>query len=198
MRQFLIIGHEAPTTPSFSLDDLAGDAGRLDILCRCVTSAFVRSHGIREDVQVHLVLNDQFTIQFDGPELKRLNPDERTTAALIRTALEHRDNAIGHMPAESTPGVSIRRMGFAETVDRLKTETTPIRLDEAGTPVVDIDPPDDPLFVLSDHHSFTDDEIERLSDVTEYQIRLGPMILHADHAITVTHNYLDTNGYETY
>lgn len=198
MRQFLIVGHEAPTTPSFSLDDLAGGAGRLDILCRCVTSAFVRSHGIREDVRVHLVLNDQFTIQFDGSNLKRLNPDERSTAALIRTALENRENAIGHMPAESTPGVSIRRMGFAETVEKLKTETAPIRLHETGTPIVDIDPPDDPLFVLSDHHSFTNDESDQLNDVTEHQVRVGPVILHADHAITIAHNYLDTSGYEKY
>ena len=198
MRQFLIVGHEAPTTPSFSLDDLAGGAGRLDILCRCVTSAFVRSHGIREDVRVHLVLNDQFTVQFDGPNLKRLNPDERSTAALIRTALENRENAIGHMQDESTTGVSLRRMGFAETVEKLKTETTPIRLHETGTPIVDIDPPDDPLFVLSDHHSFTNDESDQLNDVTEHQVRVGPVILHADHAITIAHNYLDTSGYEKY
>jgi tRNA (pseudouridine54-N1)-methyltransferase len=181
-----------------NLDDLAGGAGRLDILCRCVTSALVCSHGIREDVRVHLVLNNQFTVQFDGANLKRLNPDERSTAALIRTALENREKAIGHMPAESTPGVSIRRMGFAETVNRLKTETTPIQLHETGTPIVDIDPPDDPLFVLSDHHSLTNDEIEQLGDIAEHQIRLGPMILHADHAITIAHNYLDTNGYNQY
>jgi len=163
-----------------------------------VTSALVCSHGIREDVRIHLVLNNQFTVQFDDANLKRLNPDERSTAALIRTALESREKAIGHMPAESTPGVSIRRMGFAETVNRLKTETTPIQLHETGTPIVDIDPPDDHLFVLSDHHSLTNDEIEQLGDIAEHQIRLGSMILHADHAITIAHNYLDTNGYNQY
>ncbi len=50
MRQFVIIGHDAPTTPEFSLDDLAGAAGRLDVLCRCVTSAFLLRHAIREDL----------------------------------------------------------------------------------------------------------------------------------------------------
>ncbi|PSP87349.1 tRNA (pseudouridine(54)-N(1))-methyltransferase TrmY, partial [Halobacteriales archaeon QH_8_68_33] len=34
MRQFIVVGHDAPTTPEFPLDDLAGGAGRLDVLCR--------------------------------------------------------------------------------------------------------------------------------------------------------------------
>lgn len=80
----------------------------------------------------------------------------------------------------------------------MKTERTLVQLHETGTLIVDIDQPDDPLFVLSDHHSLTDDEIEQLGDIAEHQIRLGPMILHVDHAITIAHNYLDTNGYEQY
>jgi tRNA (pseudouridine54-N1)-methyltransferase len=198
MRQFLVVGHDAPTTPNFSLDDLAGGAGRLDVLCRCITSAFFLSHAIREDVRVHLVLGDTFTIRFDGQELRRLNPDERSTAALIRGALTEREDAIGHMPAESSPGVSVRRMGFEETLSDLALDTTVVELHEEGTPVAAVDPPDEPLFVLSDHRNFTDREAALLSDAADERVRLGPEVLHADHAITVAHNYLDTEGYTTY
>ena len=198
MRQFLVVGHDAPTAPEFSLDDLAGGAGRLDVLCRCVTSAFFLSHSIRETVRIHLVLGDEFTVRFDGRTIRRLNPDERSTAALIRTALETRDDAIGHIPAESTPGVTIRRMGFEATLGELARDATVVTLHEDGDPAATVDPPADPLFVLSDHRDFTDRESSVLSATADERLRLGPKTLHADHAITVAHNYLDTEGYTTY
>jgi tRNA (pseudouridine54-N1)-methyltransferase len=198
MRQFIVSGHDVPTTPDFSLDDLAGGAGRLDVLCRCVNSAFFLSHAIREDVAVHLVLADEFTVTFEGRDLRRLNPDERSTAALLRTALEHREDAIGHMPADSTPGVSIRRMGFEPTLERVAEGATLVELHEDGDPVVEVEPPADPVFVLSDHHDFTDRETELLAESADRRMRLGPERLHADHAITVAHNYLDTQGFRSY
>ncbi|MUV58188.1 tRNA (pseudouridine(54)-N(1))-methyltransferase TrmY [Halogeometricum sp. CBA1124] len=197
MRQFVITGHDVPTTPDFSLDDLAGGAGRLDVLCRCVNSAFFLSHAIRESVRVHLVLGDEYTVRFEGSELRRLNPDERSTAALIRGALEVREEAIGHMPAEASPGVSIRRMDFESTLDAV-ADGTVVELHEDGDPVVDVEPPVDPVFVLSDHHDFTDDEADALAAAADERVRLGPEVLHADHSITVAHNYLDTDGFTTY
>jgi len=202
MRQFLVVGHDAPTTPDFSLDDLAGAAGRLDVLCRCVNSAFFLSHAIREDVRVHLVLGDEFTVGFEGSDLRRLNPDERSTAALVRGALEQREDAIGHMPAESTPGVSIRRMGFEATLEAVADDAhedgTLLTLHEDGDPIVDVDPPENPLFVLSDHHDFSEEERSLLAEHADQRVRVGPEVLHADHTITVAHNYLDTRGYTEY
>jgi tRNA (pseudouridine54-N1)-methyltransferase len=197
MRQFVVVGHDAPTAPDFSLDDLAGGAGRLDVLCRCVTSAFFLSHAIRADVRVHLVLDDAFTVTFDGGDLRRLNPDERSTAALIRGALERRADAIGHQPVESSPGVSLRRRGLEPTLDALGAGTL-VHLHEDGTPAVDYDPPADPAFVLSDHRDFTDAEADLLADRADARLRLGPRALHADHAVTVAHNYLDTDGFRSY
>lgn len=198
MRQFIVLGHDVPTTPDFSLDDIAGGAGRLDVLCRCVNSAFFLSHAIREDVRVHLVLGDELTIRFEGSELRRLNPDERSTAALIRKALEKKSEAIGHMPAESSPGVSVYRMDFETTLEAASKGSTVVQLHEDGDPVVDVEPPENPLFVLSDHNDFTEEEAALLADAADERVRIGPKVLHADHSMTVMHNYLDTDGYETY
>ncbi|WP_142857627.1 tRNA (pseudouridine(54)-N(1))-methyltransferase TrmY [Salinigranum halophilum] len=198
MRQFVVTGHDAPTTSDFSLDDLPSGGGRLDVLCRCVNAAFFLSHAIREDVRVHLVLADAFTVSVDGREVRRLNPDERSTAARIRDALDQREEAIGHIPAEASPGVSIRRVGFEQTLRDVADESAVVELHEAGTPVVDVDPPEDPAFVLSDHHDFTDAEATLLEEVADERVRLGPHAMHADHAITVAHNYLDTAGYTRY
>jgi tRNA (pseudouridine54-N1)-methyltransferase len=198
MRQFVLIAHDVPTEPTFSLDDLAGGAGRLDALCRSITSAFVTSHGIREDVRVHLVVQDELTIRFDGSDLRRLNPDERSTAALVRTALEHRDEAIGALPAEPSPGVEVYRRGFEATLEEIADDGTVVELHEDGEPAVEAGGLEDPIFVLSDHHDFTDEEASLLSAVADRRLRLGPELLHADQAITVAHHLLDTEGYERF
>ncbi len=196
MRQFVVVGHDAPTTPGFSLDDLPG-AGRLDALCRCVTAAFLLSHDIREDVRVHLVLRDAFTVHFEGATLQRLHPDERSTAALVRNALEHREEAVGHVAVEASPGVSISRRDFGTVLETARNEGTVVQLHEDGTPAVDLDPPADPVFVLSDHHDFTAEERRAVTAGGSRRISLGPRPLHGNQAVTVAHNWLDTGGYES-
>ncbi|ERH03048.1 MAG: hypothetical protein J07HN6_00369 [Halonotius sp. J07HN6] len=197
MRQFIILGHDAPTTADFSLDNLSG-AGRLDVLCRCVGAAVFLSHGIREAVRVHLVLGDAYTLRFDSDTLRRLYPDERTIAARIRDALGQREDAIGHQPAESSPGMELYRFGFESTIDAVADDGTVIQLHAEGTPLPEASPPSDPVFVLSDHEDFTARETELLTERADQRLRVGPETLHADQTITVTHNWLDTVGYSEY
>lgn len=197
MRQFIVIGHETPTTGDFQLENLPG-AGRLDVLCRCVGAAVFLSHGIRDNVQIHLVLDDAFTITFDSTELRNLYPDERNIASRFQGALEARQNAIGHMAAAVSPGVTIRRLGFADTLDRIKTDGTVVQLHQHGDRLVDHNPPTAPVFVLSDHQDFTDEETEILESTAEERLRIGPERTHANHAITVVNNWLDTDGYVEY
>jgi len=195
MRTFVVIGHDAPTTPDFSLDDLPG-TGRMDLLARSVTAAFLHSHGIRENVRAHLVLDDTFTVRFEGSELQGLNPDERSTAALVRAALEEREEAVGRMAVETSPGVYLSRTGLAATLDSVAGSVH--QLHEGGTPVVEVDPPENPVFVLSDHHDVRPDEATMLAEKGARQVSLGPEALHADQAITVAHNWLDTGGFSRY
>ena len=197
MRTFLIIGHEAPTTAEFSLDDIPG-AGRLDVLCRSVVSGLLLSHGIREDTRVVVVLDDTYTLRFDGETLRQFHPDERSTAARIRSALDQREEAVGHMEVETSPGVYLSRLGLDETLSSLESEGTLLQLHDQGTPVAAFDPPENPIFVLSDDQDIRDDEQQLLDELNAESISLGPERLHADQAITVAHNWLDTDGYESY
>lgn len=197
MRQFIVLGHEAPTTADWSLEDLSG-AGRLDVLCRCVGAAVFLSHGIRENVRVHLVLDDAYTLRFDSDTLRRLYPDERTIAARIRDALDQREAAIGHQPAEVSPGMALYRFGFEATLDAVADDGTVVQLHAEGMPLPEASPPSDPVFVLSDHEDFTAREAELLAERAEQRLRVGPETLHADQTITVAHNWLDTAGYSEY
>lgn len=194
MRQFVVVGQEAPTTADFSLDALP-EAGRLDLLARCVTSSLLLSHGIRENVRTYLVLGDEFTVRFEGRELRGLHPDERSTAAIVRSALEEREEAIGHMDVEVSAGVYLSRLDFETVLDKASEDGTVCQLHEDGTAAVETAPPADPVFVLSDNQDLGSPYAETLAQARDQRLSLGPERLHADHAITVAHNWLDTDGF---
>jgi len=186
MRIFVVTGHTAAITPDFPLDDLPGSAGRLDILARCVTAAFCTSHGIRRYVEVYLVLRDQVTVRFEGARLKRLNPDERSTGALIKHALQ----ALREGRSEGTPGVSVFQDGLEGVLSKLQAQGVDCYvLDENGRDIRTIDLREPAAFILSDHLNFTPHEEELLSGFE--RLSLGPVVLHADHCIPLVHNELD-------
>ena len=195
MRDVVCLAHEVPLDPPASLDDLPG-AGRLDLLARFVTGGLLTSHGVREDAAVHLVVRDELTIRVDGGAVRNLRPDERSTAARLRDALDAKDGAIGHQEAEPSPGVSVGRFDLAATLSRLDGPV--VHCHEDGTPLPDEPVPADPTFVLSDHRDFTDAEAALLADRADARVSVGPERLHADQTVTVAHNWLDTDGYRTY
>ncbi|MDD1765365.1 MAG: tRNA (pseudouridine(54)-N(1))-methyltransferase TrmY, partial [Methanomassiliicoccales archaeon] len=130
MRRYIVIGHRATTSGSFKLDDLCGGAGRLDILLRCINSAFFLSHTIRKDVEVFLVLRGQpsppKTLRFVGSELKYLNPDERSTGALVRNALMQKITE----EEKSSPGIYISNRSHKELFSNLSKDTEVVYLKE--------------------------------------------------------------------
>ena len=130
-RNFLIIGHRAHTVADWKLDDICGGAGRLDVLVRSITASLWKSHGIRRDTDVWLSLRGKpkpdITIHFSGKNIKYLNPDERSTAALIRNGLIKLSEKKG--PLETSPGVTIQRESFEELVKKLPK---PALLSEKG------------------------------------------------------------------
>jgi tRNA (pseudouridine54-N1)-methyltransferase len=203
MRNFVVVGHKATTTPNFSLEDIPGTSGRLDILCRAVTAAFVLSHGIRKDVCVYLVLlggEAAKTIQLRGDTLRHLNPDERTTAALLKKALAVPAAAGWTM---STSGIFVRTGGLAEMLADLK-DSRLIYLREDGADIRQIfkdaekastsgaSPSGSAVFILGDHTGMTAEEEALLEQAGAGIVSLGPTSLHADHCIVLLNWLCDT------
>lgn len=191
MRVFIVVGHKATTSPDFSLEDIPGTSGRLDILCRCINAAFVLSHGIRKDVNIFLVHcggTEPKTITLKGSEIKHLNPDERTTAALLKKALE--------IPAtnawsRSTPGIYVRKSGLAELLQEIK-DVRIIYMREDGVDIRTIDLQTDAgIFLLGDHLGFTQEEDDEIRQFNHEIISVSPISLHADHCIVIINNELD-------
>jgi len=191
MRRFIVIGHKAATAADFKLDDLAGGAGRLDVLLRCINSAFFLSNDIRRDVEVVLILQGPpgpvRTIRLVGSELRYLNPDERSTGALIRNALMR--DAKGE--ERSTPGIYVSARSFQDVLALLDKGTELVYLREDGQDIRGVELPKDVTFVLSDHMDLSPDEEGLLLQYGPRVLTLGPMSYHADHCITIVNNELD-------
>ncbi|MCI4354125.1 MAG: tRNA (pseudouridine(54)-N(1))-methyltransferase TrmY, partial [Thermoplasmata archaeon] len=92
MRRFLILAHRVPTGGQFTLNDLAGGGGRMDELARSVSTGFLLSNDLRRDTEMTIVLSSDRPpgprrLRLIGERLRHLNPDERSTAALLKNAL---------------------------------------------------------------------------------------------------------------
>jgi len=186
MRSFAVVGHLARTEGDFILEDLPGSGGRIDLLCRCIQAALFLSHTLRRDTDCYLVFLGEpappKTICIRGSEVHSLNPDERSTAALLRKALAL---PVGTMYRSSTPGIYVRATGLSY----LLVEQGFTLSDEEGEDIRKIQnlPA---AFLLSDHLNLTKEEQMSISSST-HKISVGPRSLHADHVITLIHNELD-------
>lgn len=185
MTLFAITGHVARTDGSFSINDLPGSGGRMDVLCRCVNASLFLSHDLRRDADCCLVLCGEpagpKTVRFSGAKVRSLSPDERSAGALIKKVI---DTPCGSVFREAAPGVFIRKGGLAE----LLAEHRFAVLDENGTDIRKAELLPD-AYLLSDHQNFTEAEESLISGCPRYSV--GPRCLHADHTITVLHNELD-------
>ena len=184
MIRFAVIGHKAVTEPGFSLNDMPGAAGRMDILCRCINSSFFLSHDMRRDVECFLILKggeQEKTLVFSGETIRSLNPDERSAGALIKKGLSTEAGASFKKAAD---GIRIRAGGLKE----LLAEYPFAVLDEHGEDVRTATTlPEN--FLLSDHMNFTEEEEALIANLPKYSV--GPKVLHADHTITVLLNEFD-------
>jgi tRNA (pseudouridine54-N1)-methyltransferase len=189
MRRFVVVGHRAITSAQFNLNDLCGSTGRLDVLLRCINSAFFLSHDFRRDVELYLVLqgepNPPKTIRLKGDELKYLNPDERSTGALIRNALLKKIENQEGQEIMSTPGIYISKTGLKETLEKLSGISKLIYLREDGEYFDPKDSHEDLTFILSDDRNMTEDEEKEIQNFTSRICTLGSTSYHSDHCICI-------------
>ena len=145
MTSFAVIGHIARTDGAFSLNDLPGTGGRMDVLCRCVNSSLFLSHDLRRDTVCYLVLCGKAAgpkRSGSGTAVRSLSPDERSAAALIKKALEL---PVGSEFRDAASGVSVRKGGLAHLIE----EEAFAVLDEKGGDIRSNETLPD-AFILSD------------------------------------------------
>jgi len=193
MRGFLVVGNKAVTKP-FSLKDLAGSAGRMDILCRCVAQALFISHDVRRDSEIYLLLlgkpDPPKALRILGSEVRYMAPDERNIGGLIRKALQIKVDRDWKL---STPGIYIARKDLKNLLDELSSRFGQIiYLREDGVDIREIACNlKDPLFILGDHIGIKEEDEKVVLKYTDMIVSLSPLSLQADQCIVITHYELD-------
>ncbi len=192
VRGFLVIGNKAVTS-TFSLKDLAGSAGRMDIICRCVAQALLISHGIRRDCEIYLLLlgppDPPKSIKFVGSEVRYLAPDERNVGGIIRKALSVK---CGMDWKISSPGVYVSKKGLEDLMKELSGRYEIVYLREDGVDIRDVACKlKNPLFVLGDHMGVREGEERIVLKYSKLLVSLSPISLQADQCIVIAHYELD-------
>lgn len=188
MRAFLVVGHKF--RGDINLNDLPG-SGRIDVIARCINSAIFLSHDIRRDVLFFAYFpRISARIKIESSRVKYLNPDERSTAALIR-------NAIIKMSDEeicSSPGFYVKRESFREVIEEMKNFGKIYYLHEKGEDLRKADLSNNSAFILSDSVNLNSEEEKVIEEVADARISVGPKSILASHTITIVHNELDRRG----
>jgi len=151
---------------------------------------------------VHILLNGPGdpprTLTVLGGEVRLLNPDERSTASLMRKALERPPPA---MPSVlwAGYGIYVSRLGLGDILG--SWNAVPLLLDEKG-----VSASSDPgsllpqngeasaLYILSDDQDLLPEESDLIRAHGARPVSLSGTVLHSYQAITVCHFLLDGAG----
>ena len=174
----------------------------MDEVARVVSTAFTVSNDLRRDTEVVLLfggtegkVDGGRRIFVHGSRVRYLNPDERSTAALLKNALTR---AIAHpRDFESSPGLVVGPIDARAELARLAAEPNGVWLTESGAPwaSVRLSGPDRTFF-LSDPYDPTDEEVATLRAAQIPAVSLGPRSLRASQVVDVVHHLLDAAGSE--
>jgi tRNA (pseudouridine54-N1)-methyltransferase len=188
-----VIGQRATASTDFSLEDLPGTSGRLDVLLRCLRAALLVSHGVRRDTTAYLVLlggrRAPRALRVEGAIAEYVRPDERSLANLVMKAL-----AAAPSGPEFTPlrhGLAIADGGLDSVLADLG-QVTPYILEEGAADMrgLPLDT-DAPAFFVGDHLGFDEGTRARLMSIGATSLGIGPLSVHADDAIAIVSNEVD-------
>jgi tRNA (pseudouridine54-N1)-methyltransferase len=195
VRRILLLAHRVPVDGAFTLNDLAGGAGRMDEVARVVSTAFTLSNDLRRDTLLTVLFEAEpppraRRIDLEGRRLRYLNPDERSTAALLKNALV-RSSTLDR-PLEASPGLKVGPTVPLELLREFVGEPDACWLTESGVPIQGWSPAE-PGFaaVLSDPADPTDEERQLLEGSGIPRISLGPRSLRASQCVDVLLNEFD-------
>ncbi|MFH8132181.1 MAG: tRNA (pseudouridine(54)-N(1))-methyltransferase TrmY, partial [Candidatus Aenigmatarchaeota archaeon] len=183
------------TTPDFNLNDLAGSAGRMDLVCRCISSALWISNDLRRDARIFVVLEGPPVppkmLVFEGSSLKGVNPDERNIASHIKKALRLGLNLKLNEEIEVSPGIKVAKKSFETLIKEKIKETQVLYLHPKGKDIKEVEAKEKVAFVLGDHVGIARKTEKLMERLGIEKVSLGKTIYLASHAIVIVNYELD-------
>jgi tRNA (pseudouridine54-N1)-methyltransferase len=195
VRRFLLLAHRVPPNGAFTLNDLAGGAGRMDEVARAVSTAFTLSNDLRRDTEVTVLFvagppPTARRIDVVGARVRYLNPDERSTAALLKNALVR--SAGFPREFESSPGLRVGPVDPEAALTEFLRRPGAVWLTEEGAPIAGWEPPAGEIAaVVSDPYDPTEGEVTLLLESKVPRLSVGPRSLRTSQVIDLVHAALD-------
>lgn len=168
----------------------------MDEIARATSTAFTVSNGLRRDTELTILFVAEpppraRRIHLRGVGLRYLNPDERSTAALLKNALVRSSTL--ERDVEASPGLVVGPIDPLPFLSEFAREPGTIWLTEDGPPYLPTIPLADGVgAVLSDSEDPAPDERQVLKHHGVPEVSLGPVSLRASQCIDVLHNRWDT------
>ncbi|MEM3592869.1 MAG: tRNA (pseudouridine(54)-N(1))-methyltransferase TrmY [Candidatus Micrarchaeia archaeon] len=179
MRTFVLYSRKGRTDPNFN--NLI-DAGRIDLVARCISNALFLSKSLRND-RIICVLNGPprgpISIEFNGL-LKPLLPDEQSIGNLIKTALKYRVTSDWNEPF---CGAKVAKKSFQDVIKELSSFPIYV-LHEKGKMITDVDIESNPVFVLGDNFGIPRNDETYALRFAKDKISLGKNSYLASQCIT--------------
>ncbi|MCI4368079.1 MAG: tRNA (pseudouridine(54)-N(1))-methyltransferase TrmY [Thermoplasmata archaeon] len=195
MRRILLIAHRVPVAGNFTLNDLAGGAGRMDEVARAVSTAFSLSNDLRRDTEMTVLYVASpppaaRRIRLIGERIRYLNPDERSTAALLKNALVRSIPLTGEV--EASPGLFVAPADPESELREFARQPGVVWLTESGAPIGEFRlSGGDVGAILADPFDFAPAESALLEGLGVPKVSLGPLSLRSSQCVDLFHHYVD-------
>ena len=167
----------------------------MDEVARSVSNAFTLSNDLRRDTEMTILFVSEpppraRRIRLVGSRLRFLNPDERSTAALLKNAL------VRSIPAEreteSSPGLFVGPVEPEPEIRAFSEFPGAFWLTEPGNPIREAElAGPDASAILSDPYDPSEAEVALLDSLGLRRLSLGPRSMRTSQCIDVLHNELD-------
>lgn len=189
MREFIYYSKSAVTSGKMIQGDLM-KAGRIDIICNVIISAFFTSNQMREDIRLHLI--------FDGPPKpprhlilesdKEMPISKKDVAGLIKRMLYKSPEKEGLK--EVYPGCKIEKKSLEKLLKEMSSQGKDIFvLDKKGEDIREKELKDNDVYIIGDHDGFPKEKKKLIKKIDK--ITIGPKTLFASQVFTIIHNELD-------
>jgi len=193
MREFIYYSKSAVTAGNLIQDDLM-KAGRMDIVCNVIISAFYLSNETRQDVKLHLI--------FEGPPNppvhlifeydKEMPISKKDIAGLIKRMLYKCPKEAGKIN-QVFPGCSVEKNSFENLIKELDQNGKNVfLLDKKGKDIRDLTLKGNEVFIIGDQEGFPESKSRFLKQIDK--ISVSPRMLFASQVFTVIHNEMDRNS----
>ncbi|MEK6834766.1 MAG: tRNA (pseudouridine(54)-N(1))-methyltransferase TrmY [Nanoarchaeota archaeon] len=197
MREFLLRALKARTDGNIDLENLP-DAGRLDLVTRCISSALWIAKGLRNDTIIHVNLEGPKyppkIISFYGEKLKGFYFDEKGIAKFIKHALEKGKDLKLNESLEVYPGIIVSKKSFEQLIKE-KQDYQIIYLHNKGKDIREFKFKENVLFVFGDYIGMPWKTEIFLQRHNAERVSLGKIEYHASQCIVIVNNELDRRIY---